>query len=67
MPPSEAAAQMVRQRRVFQSGLLAWLRGDAAGAKTMHHAVAAIAQVTATPTITPPCVVVANCTLYAGR
>ena len=37
---------MVKQRRQYQRGLLAWLRGDEDGAKTMRDAIAAIEDAT---------------------
>ena len=50
--PSTAApspAPLAAQRRAFQAGLLAWLRGDPAAAGTMRDAIAAIDAMTADP------------------
>ncbi|HQU50841.1 MAG TPA: hybrid sensor histidine kinase/response regulator, partial [Casimicrobiaceae bacterium] len=52
LPPREAIpanripSYLVKQRRAYQRGLLAWLRGDASGATTMREAVAAIEDAT---------------------
>lgn len=40
-------SQLVAQRRLFQQGLLAWLRGDAAGARAMRDAAVGIESITA--------------------
>ena len=45
------AAQLLTQRRRFQQGLLAWLRGDAAGARAMRDAVVALEAATAQPNL----------------
>jgi chemosensory pili system protein ChpA (sensor histidine kinase/response regulator) len=36
--PAKLAAHLIKQRRVYQNGLLAFLRGDAGGAQTMREA-----------------------------
>src|SRR5512143_3749721 len=46
LPPAKLQSYMVKQRRHYQRGLLAWLRGDDEGAKTMRDAVAGIEQAT---------------------
>jgi chemosensory pili system protein ChpA (sensor histidine kinase/response regulator) len=40
---------LVRQRRLYQRGMLAWLRGEPGGAQAMREAVAGIENVTAQP------------------
>ncbi len=47
VPAGALPAQLMQHRRAFQHGLLAWLRGDAAGARAMRDAVAGIEAVTA--------------------
>ena len=37
---------LAKQRRLYQSGLLAWLRGDETGAATMRDAIAGIEDIT---------------------
>ncbi len=44
--PSKLPSYLVKQRRAYQRGLLAWLRGDPEGAKTMREAVAGIEDAT---------------------
>ncbi len=44
--PAKLQSFMVKQRRHYQRGLLAWLRGDEDAAKTMRDAVAGIEDVT---------------------
>ena len=39
---SKLPSYLVKQRRAYQRGLLAWLRGDAEGAKAMRDAIAGI-------------------------
>ncbi len=39
-------SHLVKQRRIYQRGLLAWLRGEEAGAVTMRDAIAGIEDVT---------------------
>ena len=43
--PKKLAAHLVKQRRVYQNGLLAFLRGDAGGAKKMRDAAAGMERV----------------------
>ena len=45
MPAAQLASYLVKQRRGYQLGLLAWLRGDAAGATAMRKASAGIEEV----------------------
>ncbi|HEX8012098.1 MAG TPA: Hpt domain-containing protein [Casimicrobiaceae bacterium] len=40
--PAKLPSHLARRRRSYQSGLLAWLRGDDDGARTMHDAIAGI-------------------------
>ena len=52
---SEALAEsslpsfVIKQRRLYQRGMLGWLRGDAEGAKAMREAIAGIETATAQP------------------
>ena len=46
VPPNKLPSYLVKQRRGYQRGLLAWLRGDAEGAKAMREAVAGIEDAT---------------------
>ncbi len=46
IPANKLPSYLVKQRRAYQRGLLAWLRGDAEGAKTMRDAVVAIEDAT---------------------
>ena len=45
--PNRLPSHMIKQRRLYQRGMLAWLRGDDAGAATMRDAVAGIEDITA--------------------
>ncbi len=45
VPASRLPSLLIKQRRQYQRGLLAWLRGDAGGAKTMREAIAGIEDV----------------------
>ena len=49
MPPAKLPSHLVKQRRLYQRGLLAWLRGDDDGAVAMREAVGAIADATTSP------------------
>ena len=42
---------LVKQRRAYQRGLLAWLRGDVEGAKAMRAAIAGIEDASTQPTL----------------
>ncbi|MFO1316233.1 MAG: Hpt domain-containing protein [Burkholderiales bacterium] len=44
--PNRLPSHLVKQRRLYQRGLLAWLRGDDGGAATMRDAIAGIEDVT---------------------
>ena len=46
IPPNKLPSYMVKQRRLYQRGLLAWLRGDDQGATAMRDAVAGIESAT---------------------
>jgi chemosensory pili system protein ChpA (sensor histidine kinase/response regulator) len=46
IPAAKLQSHLVKQRRLFQRGLLGWLRGAEDGAKTMRDAVAGIEEVT---------------------
>ncbi len=46
LPASRLASQLVKQRRIYQRGLLSWLRGDAAGVTQMREAIAGIEEIT---------------------
>ncbi len=46
LPASRLASQLVKQRRVYQRGLLAWLRGDTKGVAQMREAISGIEDVT---------------------
>lgn len=46
---TEGAAQLAVQRRAFQAGLLAWLRGDQAGVAAMRDAIVGVDAVTSDP------------------
>jgi len=53
-PPREESrmpSYLVKQRRLFQRGLLGWLRGEVEGGKTMREAVGGIESVTAQPSL----------------
>ena len=47
MAPAKLAAHLVQQRRVYQNGLLAFLRGEADGARSMRDAAAGMEHVSA--------------------
>ncbi len=49
--PSRLPPFLVKQRRLFQRGLLGWLRGEEEGGKTMRDAVAGIESVTQQPNL----------------
>ncbi|GIK87392.1 MAG: hypothetical protein BroJett026_28730 [Betaproteobacteria bacterium] len=51
MPPPKLQSHLVKQRRAYQHGLLAWLRGDEDGARRMREAVAGIEEVASQPTL----------------
>jgi chemosensory pili system protein ChpA (sensor histidine kinase/response regulator) len=51
LPASRLASQLVKQRRIYQRGLLAWLRGDAAGLAQMRESIAGIEEVTTQPNL----------------
>jgi chemosensory pili system protein ChpA (sensor histidine kinase/response regulator) len=53
IPPAKLASYMVKQRRLYQRGLLSWLRGvdDGEGAKAMRDAVAGIEDATTQPNL----------------
>ena len=42
VPADKLASHLIKQRRLYQGGLLVFLRGDAEGARSMRHAVAGI-------------------------
>src|SRR5947208_10558108 len=44
--PARLTSFLVKQRRVYQRGLLSWLRGEEKGGRTMREAIAAVADVT---------------------
>ncbi len=46
LPGNRIPSYLVKQRRLYQRGLLSWLRGDEAGAATMRDAITAIEDVT---------------------
>src|SRR5512138_356661 len=51
IPSNRLPSYMVKQRRLYQRGLLAWLRGDDDGAKTMRDAIAGIESATTQPNL----------------
>ncbi|HEY3179937.1 MAG TPA: Hpt domain-containing protein [Casimicrobiaceae bacterium] len=51
IPPAKLASFLVKQRRMYQRGLLSWLRGEEKGGKTMRDAIAAIADATPEPNL----------------
>jgi chemosensory pili system protein ChpA (sensor histidine kinase/response regulator) len=51
IPSNRLPSYMVKQRRLYQRGLLAWLRGDDEGAKTMRDAVVGIESATTQPNL----------------
>ena len=46
MPQNKLPSHLIKQRRLYQRGLLAWLRGDEKGAVVMRDAIAGIEDVT---------------------
>ncbi len=46
VPANKLPSYLVKQRRLYQRGLLAWLRGDGEGAKSMREAIADIEDAT---------------------
>ena len=44
--PNKLPSYLVKQRRLYQRGLLAWLRGEETGAATMRDAIAGIEDIT---------------------
>jgi chemosensory pili system protein ChpA (sensor histidine kinase/response regulator) len=46
VPPNKLPSFLVKQRRLYQRGLLAWLRGEEEGAQAMRDAVAGIEDAT---------------------
>ncbi len=48
IPASRLPSYLVKQRRAYQRGLLAWLRADEGGARTMREAVTGIEDATTT-------------------
>jgi chemosensory pili system protein ChpA (sensor histidine kinase/response regulator) len=46
IPPNKFPSYLIKQRRIYQRGLLGWLRGDGAGSTTMRDAVAGIEDAT---------------------
>src|SRR5438045_1461873 len=44
--PARLTSFLVKQRRMYQRGLLSWLRGEEKGGRTMREAIAAVADVT---------------------
>jgi chemosensory pili system protein ChpA (sensor histidine kinase/response regulator) len=46
VPPNRLPSHMVKQRRLYQRGLLAWLRGDEAAATVMRDAISGIEDIT---------------------
>jgi chemosensory pili system protein ChpA (sensor histidine kinase/response regulator) len=49
--PLRLPSYLVKQRRMYQRGLLEWLRGEAKGGETMRAAVAAIEDATTQPNL----------------
>lgn len=49
LPATRSTSEFAAQRRAFQAGLLAWLRGDQAGIAAMREAIIALDAVTADP------------------
>jgi chemosensory pili system protein ChpA (sensor histidine kinase/response regulator) len=47
IPSAKLPSYLVKQRRMYQRGLLAWLRGDEEGARAMRDAIAGIEDATA--------------------
>ncbi|MEP7328855.1 MAG: Hpt domain-containing protein [Betaproteobacteria bacterium] len=46
LSPNKLPSHLVKQRRLYQRGLLAWLRGDESGAAAMRDAISGIEDVT---------------------
>jgi chemosensory pili system protein ChpA (sensor histidine kinase/response regulator) len=46
VPANKLPSHLVKQRRQYQRGLLAWLRGDEEGGRTMRDAIAGIEDIT---------------------
>ncbi len=46
VPQNRIPSHLIKQRRHFQRGLLAWLRGDEGGAKVMRDAIGGIEDIT---------------------
>ncbi|MEO6928465.1 MAG: Hpt domain-containing protein, partial [Casimicrobiaceae bacterium] len=46
LPASRLASQLIKQRRVYQRGLLAWLRGNVDGLAQMRESIGSIEEVT---------------------
>jgi chemosensory pili system protein ChpA (sensor histidine kinase/response regulator) len=46
VPPNKLPSYLVKQRRLYQRGLLAWLRGDGKGSTSMRDAIAGIEDAT---------------------
>ncbi len=46
IPPNRMPSHLVKQRRLYQRGLLSWLRGDEAGAVQMRDAISGIEDIT---------------------
>ena len=51
MPQNRLPSHLIKQRRLYQRGLLAWLRSDADGAKAMRDAIGGIEDVTTQPSL----------------
>ncbi|MEP7182354.1 MAG: Hpt domain-containing protein [Betaproteobacteria bacterium] len=51
IPPNRLPSYMVKQRRLYQRGMLGWLRGNDDGAKTMRDAIAGIEDATTQPNL----------------
>ncbi len=49
--PGRLPSYMVKQRRIYQRGLLSWLRGDDDGVRSMRDAVAGIESATTQPNL----------------
>ncbi len=46
LPPNKLPSYLIKQRRLYQRGLLVWLRGDDEGAKGMRDAITGIEDIT---------------------
>ncbi|MBA3775177.1 MAG: Hpt domain-containing protein, partial [Betaproteobacteria bacterium] len=51
VPAAQLSSYLVKQRRLYQLGLLAWLRDDEAGVTAMRKAIAAIEGVSTQPSL----------------